>query len=123
MPPSAKVNAPSSPARSTLNAATEGRFIAPRWKAWIFDRRHYTRLTSSKNLIPEIDGLRFIAIAAVFLCHLPTTLLKHGDAVYQSSHLETEVFRWMTFGGFGVQLFFMISGFILALPFARWHLG
>src|SRR5438132_12476882 len=113
MPPSGKVHTPSSPGCRTQNPRTGTLQMVLQWKAWIFDRRHYTRLTSSKNLIPEIDGLRFIAIAAVFLCHLPTTLLKHREALDQGSHLETEVFRWMTFGGFGVQLFFMISGFIL----------
>src|SRR5260221_6624436 len=28
---------------------------------------------------------------------------------------------WMIGGGFGVQLVFMISGFVLAMPFVRYH--
>jgi len=112
----------SSAPRATTVQARNPDAIA-RWRAWIFDRQHYTRLTTSKSFIPEIDGLRFVALAAVFMCHLPTTLLKHGSMSYQRSPLDKEVVGWMIFGGFGVQLFFMISGFVLALPFVRYHLG
>src|SRR5204862_7288800 len=99
------------------------RHAMARWKTRIFGRHHYTRITTSKSLIPEIDGLRFIALAAVFICHLPSTLLKHVPELYHQTHCELELVRSMIFGGFGVQLFFMISGFVLALPFVRYHLG
>jgi len=60
------------------------------------------RITSSGRFVPEIDGLRFVAIASVVLYHLSGFVPIAG-----ASH-----------GYRGVNLFYVISGFILALPFA-----
>lgn len=63
--------------------------------------RHLTRIPASASYIPEIDGQRFLAIGSVVLIHL-------------------SFFKpWFTAGQLGVQLFFIISGFVFALPFAR----
>ncbi|HZS07463.1 MAG TPA: acyltransferase [Blastocatellia bacterium] len=86
-----------------------------------------SRVTSSGELIPEIDGLRFIAISAVIFHHLMSIYLPQSG---RSCVVRTpdEWFAagqqsWLVFpaycGFFGVHLFFVISGFILALPFAR----
>jgi peptidoglycan/LPS O-acetylase OafA/YrhL len=79
------------------------------------------RITTHGNWIPEIDGLRFVAIAATVFVHiLGETFLKSGQtfpARYQEI-VPTLVDR----GGRGVLLFFAISGFILAQPFLRQHL-
>jgi peptidoglycan/LPS O-acetylase OafA/YrhL len=77
----------------------------------------FSRETSSGQFIPQIDGLRFVAIGMVVLFHL------NGYLVGKSATYHTAVqFSWMgTFAGVGfhgVELFFVISGFILALPFA-----
>lgn len=76
------------------------------------------RISSSGRFIPEIDGLRFIAIAGVVLTHLATFMV-HKTGVVPRDYLYMVVAH----GFFGVQLFFAISGFILSLPFAEGHLG
>jgi peptidoglycan/LPS O-acetylase OafA/YrhL len=73
------------------------------------------RVTTSGRYIPEIDGLRFIAIASVFLLHLATHFGRHA-ASPAGAH-ESWLWRGFQTGGAGVLVFFSISGFILALPF------
>lgn len=78
----------------------------------------FRRITSAGNYIPEIDGLRFVAIFwVVAWMHLPTMMDKHlfGGRLFSSSY----AYAVMLEGGQGVPLFFMISGFILALPFIK----
>jgi len=80
------------------------------------------RITRDGRWIPEIDGLRFIAISSVFLFHLAGEL---GGRSGQQIPIEPRyhaLFRAIGNGDRGVLLFFVISGMILALPFARHHL-
>ncbi len=80
------------------------------WRRWL---RGFRRITSSGDYLPEIDGLRFIAIILVVLYHVAlysSVARKHEQGLY-------------AYARFGVELFFAISGFILALPFALHHLG
>lgn len=79
--------------------------------------RHFSRRTSSGAFIPIIDGLRFVAIALVVLTHV--AVFTAFDRGATSSHL----FHVLDQGTFGVNIFFVISGFILALPFAAYRLG
>lgn len=78
----------------------------------------FRRITSGGNYIPEIDGLRFIAIfwVAVWM-HLPTMLNQHlfNGSLLADKYAAAVVLE----GGQGVPFFFMISGFILALPFIK----
>jgi peptidoglycan/LPS O-acetylase OafA/YrhL len=89
-----------------------------------------SRVTSTGRFVPEIDGLRFMAIIAVVLFHiqkhvfpawtdfasLPSVLsLGDGAVVALRGMINT--------GWIGVQLFFIISGFILSTPFAEHHLS
>ncbi|HEY2012421.1 MAG TPA: acyltransferase [Bryobacteraceae bacterium] len=76
------------------------------------------RITSSGRFVPEIDGLRFIAIASVVLYHFHGWVLLEGavPAAYDSTRALAE------HGYRGVNLFYVISGFILGLPFAAHHL-
>jgi peptidoglycan/LPS O-acetylase OafA/YrhL len=77
-----------------------------------------SRVTNpGRTFIPQIDGLRFIAIMAVIACHAHDFILHHhGLEIRQSADLVERTFEA---GRYGVQLFFAISGFILALPFAK----
>ena len=78
-----------------------------------------SRKTASTSFIPEVDGLRFVAISMVVIHHLSSYFLVYGPHVGQvPSAYHTYLFD---FGSRGVDLFFTLSGFILALPFARRH--
>lgn len=82
-----------------------------------------SRVTSGGSFIPEIDGLRFVAIALVILHHNQFVL---RDARPQP---EAQGTLWQAYdalgaaGGLGVPLFFVISGLILGLPFAKARLA
>ena len=85
---------------------------------------HLSRITTAgRNFIPQIDGLRFIAIMAVVAYHVRSVCLFHlgfnPEADTGAGGIIAKVFEA---GHYGVQLFFAISGFILALPFARQNL-
>jgi len=91
-------------------------------RQWVLT--HFSRETSSGRFIPEMDGLRFVAITMVILFHLNGYLvakwpLHHSGSLAQSSWLA----QTALVGFRGVELFFVISGFILALPFATQHLA
>jgi peptidoglycan/LPS O-acetylase OafA/YrhL len=76
------------------------------------------RQTSGRAYVPEVDGLRFIAILSVVLFHISVQVQDQpgGKAIFK---LLDPVVRN---GNRGVELFFVISGFILGLPFARHRL-
>jgi peptidoglycan/LPS O-acetylase OafA/YrhL len=78
------------------------------------------RKTTSGHWLPEIDGLRFIAIFAVLFFHIQGQFDHHYSLAIHSPFAV--LVRASSFGNRGVQLFFVISGFILALPFARHYL-
>jgi peptidoglycan/LPS O-acetylase OafA/YrhL len=79
-------------------------------------RRH----TSSGLYIPQLDGLRFVAISSVLLFHVAGDILRHtpGDGFEGTSFL----FLLTQQLNVGVPLFFVISGMILGLPFAKYWL-
>ena len=95
----------------------------------------FRRITSDGAYIPEIDGLRFIAILSVVFLHCYAEFLNRmatGATPGQngSGHTtfpagmdnEHGLLRLLWHGGYGVGVFFAISGFILAWPFAKQHL-
>ncbi len=78
--------------------------------------RLFRRQTATTAYVAELDGLRFLAIAWVVVFHLNAYVrgMMHGGAAPDSV-----LVRLMEAGHLGVPLFFAISGFILAVPFAR----
>lgn len=80
-------------------------------------RRH----TSSGLYVPELDGLRFAAILFVFLYHLSGDVVRHN--LSEASAPPSSFYVLTSRLNIGVPLFFVISGMILGLPFARFWLG
>jgi peptidoglycan/LPS O-acetylase OafA/YrhL len=75
----------------------------------------FRRITTQKRFIPQIDGLRFVAISSVVLFHIYAALER--GAVPTPLAFNTDLAKR------GVELFFGISGFILGLPFATGYLA
>lgn len=83
----------------------------------------FKRITSSGNYFPEIDGLRFLAISSVFVFHLANFISTKDTHTYHSSYNLSILKEVCSRGYFGVQLFFVISGYVLGLPFAQHYLA
>ncbi len=83
----------------------------------------FRRIISKGSFIPEIDGLRFIAIASVVLYHLNGFLLEKDTSSYKVEYDFDMINKILSAGHLGVPLFFVISGFILARPFAQMRIN
>jgi peptidoglycan/LPS O-acetylase OafA/YrhL len=79
-----------------------------------------SRITSAGKIIPEVEGLRFIAITTVILHHLGGQLLRKKGSQFEFNTMSSVISQlvWQS-GSAAVQLFFTISAFILALRFAK----
>lgn len=88
---------------------------------WI---KTFRRSTSSKNFIPEIDGMRFLAIGTVVIFHFHYLLWRQLDGSVimnvATDGIDTAGW-WLSRMDFGVKLFFAISGFILSIPFFNYY--
>jgi peptidoglycan/LPS O-acetylase OafA/YrhL len=80
------------------------------------------RITSGSSWIPEIDGLRFVAIASVVLFHLASQVGSKSGVTFTTHGWYAGLVGAMHRGDIGVRIFFVISGFILGRPFARHYL-
>lgn len=79
------------------------------------------RVTSSGKIIKYIDGLRFIAVINVFICHfLANHMANFPDFEKQYAYILP--FFGNGIGHTGVYLFFGISGFILSMPFLKHYI-
>ena len=80
----------------------------------------FRRITSNQIYLAEIDGLRFLAITAVTLFHIYGFFLKKTQVKFLDSPKDYSILdRFLLNADRGVPLFFVISGFILCLPFAN----
>ncbi|MEO7767236.1 MAG: acyltransferase [Ferruginibacter sp.] len=84
----------------------------------IIDR--FRRVTSGQPLLAEVDGFRFLAILPVVLMHVFTALTRTLPGAKET--VPSAVKEVIGTGETGVLIFFVISGFILALPFAKFYL-
>ncbi len=64
---------------------------------------------SRARYLPALDSLRFFAFFSVFLTHT----LPKGDAFYAERGLPTVVGDFAAAGAFGVDLFFVLSGYLI----------
>jgi peptidoglycan/LPS O-acetylase OafA/YrhL len=73
------------------------------------------KFSNSRATIPALDGVRAVATLAVVTFHI-NGLVHNKLWSMQANPLASAI---MTFGGSGVTLFFVLSGFLLFLPYAR----
>lgn len=71
----------------------------------------FKRITSSGSFIPEIDGLRFIAIASVVLYHLSGFLTAKDVNQYTDDLDYSFLKHLLSHGHLGVPLFFRYKWF------------
>jgi len=91
-----------------------------RWPDWL---KHLRRRTTTGRFIAEVDGLRFIAIALVVFFHVHDYLTTKFRIPAGNAANEDWLDRFAATGHYGVPLFFIISGFVLGLPFASHYLA
>jgi peptidoglycan/LPS O-acetylase OafA/YrhL len=84
--------------------------------------KKFARETSTGKFIPQVDGLRFVAISLVVLFHLNAYVAASLPVTFSTAPDQDRLSQFLAQGHYGVQLFFIISGFILALPFASHRL-
>ena len=85
---------------------------------------HLRRITTSGAYLPEVDGLRFVAISSVLVYHIFRLAQMHMlNFVPPQNRAGAIAMAMIAQGAYGVPLFFAISGFILGLPFARHYLA
>ncbi len=80
----------------------------------------FRRITTSGEYFAEIDGLRFIAILSVVLFHISCAVRAVTVDSLRDHLIIASIFKngWQ-----GVELFFVISGFIIGLPFAKHYIN
>jgi peptidoglycan/LPS O-acetylase OafA/YrhL len=99
---------------------TESRDQKTSWVASLL--APYRRITSSGAFIPEIDGFRFVAIFYVFVYHLSENIGLNSSAHQLSVYKGDWLAQMAGVLSIGVPLFFVVSGFVLGMPFAEMHL-
>ncbi|SER03594.1 acyltransferase family protein [Microlunatus flavus] len=82
----------------------------------------FSRVTTRETFVPEVDGLRFLAVMAVIAFHLAINLASRNPTAFAYPVPGDPLHLALRSGELGVQLFFIVSGLVLALPFARHHL-
>ena len=77
----------------------------------------FRRITSSGFYLPQVDGLRFVAIfMVVCIAHIPNFI---NQKIFNGTFVTGYWWQFSLNGVFGVAFFFIISGFVLGSIFAR----
>lgn len=94
---------------------TDSTDVVARTGQWI--RNHWWPESGAVNSIPALDGLRALAVLLVLVFHswyFTPGYLQPGQNPYVYP---------INYGRTGVHLFFILSGFLLFMPYARWIFG
>lgn len=76
---------------------------------------HVGKLSNSSTVIPALDGVRAIATISVITFHI-NGMVRNKLWDIHANPLASAI---ATFGGSGVTLFFVLSGFLLFMPYAK----
>jgi peptidoglycan/LPS O-acetylase OafA/YrhL len=89
------------------------------------------RRTSGGRYLPEIDGVRFLAIGIVVIVHVLAAYGLWAGRFTIGPRPFGPILAWsardrngvwlLQYGHVGVYLFFVVSGFVLAAPYVRWR--
>jgi peptidoglycan/LPS O-acetylase OafA/YrhL len=82
------------------------------WLDTVFEEQKHTQ----KNTIAVLDGVRGLAIFFVISFHITSSMTQGKLLDWRSNPLAMSI---LTAGGTGVTLFFVLSGFLLFMPYAR----
>jgi peptidoglycan/LPS O-acetylase OafA/YrhL len=77
---------------------------------------------SDTRHLDVLTGIRGWAALWVFLYHA-WSLSGHSDLIVDVAGLSLDFTPLASVGGAGVTIFFVLSGFLLAIPFAEWQAG
>jgi len=84
----------------------------------------FRRITTNQLYFPEIDGIRFLAILLVVLFHSYGYFSAKNTIQFSDSKASYQLLNDLLINGDrGVELFFVLSGFILCLPFAHHYIN
>ncbi|MBI5333189.1 MAG: acyltransferase [Burkholderiales bacterium] len=76
------------------------------------------RPTASTTYVPQIDGLRFLALVPVLVWHAGLRGERfHAAHSGAALAVDERISYWLPHGHLGVFIFFFISGYIIAYPF------
>lgn len=84
-----------------------------------FKKIQFRRITSSGEYYPEIDGFRFVALFMIVILHIWALLITQDNSQYVDEFSLGIVNTMIRNGGYALPLFFILSGYILGLPFAN----
>jgi peptidoglycan/LPS O-acetylase OafA/YrhL len=79
-------------------------------------------LAEDARHLPVLTGLRGFAALWVYLYHV-WGLSGHQQFLVGTTTMRFDLTPLVSMGGAGVSLFFVLSGFLLSLPFAEWQAG
>ena len=84
----------------------------------------FRRITTNQVYLPEIDGIRFLAILLVVLFHIHGYFVAKTPIIFADNQNEYNLLNtFLGNGNRGVEIFFVLSGFILCLPFANHYIN
>lgn len=80
------------------------------------------KLISKSGEMPALTGLRGFAALWVLIYHAWS--MAHPELItFNLAGIYFDITAFFSFGWAGVQIFFVLSGFLLSLPFVRWQSG
>ena len=78
--------------------------------------------TEEKSHLRVLTGLRGWAALWVLIFHVYEAS-QHGLVAFPIGKWNIDLTPFFSLGWSGVQIFFVLSGFLLSLPFAQWQAG